>query len=599
MLRRLFFGMLSSIQDLLYLHEQKPALRPLVLHELALLLLRQLPMGFGAATLTVALGVLVVSPVSSRYELVLAVLYVCVLGAAFFVFVWLWQRRFADGVDQVGLKFSDAVMLFVTGVAVYWAAGFGYFLVSQQDNWLVLSILTGFHFGVLGGAISALAFFWRVYVIFAVVSTLPWLLLTMLSGNWQLQIFGLAVLLLLVSNALFAANVCRNSIRSIVLRFENNELIEQLKVKTQQAEQASIAKMRFLAAASHDLRQPIHALQLFLSALGNTKLDDNQQSIMAHATAAGSSGAQLLDTILDYSHMESGTITPKFATVPLGPMLFRLDEELGMQANLKDLVYRTRDTQLLVHCDASLLELVLRNFVSNAIRYTDSGGILVAARKRGAMCLIEVWDTGIGIAGNAQADIFKEFHQLNARQDKRQGLGLGLAIAKGLADKLGAKLVVQSELGHGSKFAIEVPLAHDDAMAMQALTSQALPARLNGLQVLVVDDDVQVLQAMAALLQQWGCVVQLAESVDEGIAKAEGVRPEVLITDYRLQNGDTGERMIAWVHEHVAENLPTIIITGDTAPELIRKTKPLAQVLLHKPVSGYSLQQALLTVLGS
>ncbi|MFM7331738.1 MAG: sensor histidine kinase, partial [Brachymonas sp.] len=234
--------------------------------------------------------------------------------------------------------------------------------------------------------------------------------------------------------------------------------------QTQAAVEANKAKTKFLAAASHDLRQPVHALNLFIEVLGQTPLDKNQQEIMGHIHAANHASRDMLNTLLDYSRIEAGVMESKPQPTRMATLLLALQEEFGPQADAKNLVYRSRDTQAIAHCDPGLTALVLRNFVSNAIRYTQRGGVLVAVRERAGMLCAQVWDTGIGIAADQHEVIFKEFHQLgNEERDRQKGLGLGLAIVKGLASTMDTRVSLRSRPGRGSVF--ELWLARGQAPA--------------------------------------------------------------------------------------------------------------------------------------
>lgn len=228
----------------------------------------------------------------------------------------------------------------------------------------------------------------------------------------------------------------------------------------QWSEDANRAKSRFLAAVSHDLRQPIFAQGLFLSTLARTELTPYQREILDNADAAAKSSVAMLNTLLDFSRIEAGAVEPRLQEFRLQPLLNKIEREFSVQADAKGITYRSRETPLLVRSDPVLVESILRNLVSNAIRYTERGGLLVACRKRGGQAMLEVWDTGIGIAPENRTLIFREFLQLaNSEQDRQKGLGLGLAIVDGLARTLGHELSLVSRLRRGSVFRLSLPLA--------------------------------------------------------------------------------------------------------------------------------------------
>jgi two-component system, sensor histidine kinase len=384
--------------------------------------------------------------------------------------------------------------------------------------------------------------------------------------------------------------------QGIRLGLENLELVEQLKAQTLAAEEANSAKTKFLAAASHDLRQPAHALNLFVEVLASTELNPHQRKVVGHIRAASEASRDMLSTLLDFSRIEAGVMQATMQPVALAPLLLSLQEEFGLQADAKNLVYRSRDTQAVAHCDPSLLALILRNLLSNAIRYTERGGVLLAVRRRGSALVVQVWDTGVGIAAADQQAVFKEFHQLgNPERDRQKGLGLGLSIAKGLAQTMDARITVHSRPSRGSVFSVWLSMAAAHSAAAKAPTANPL---LRGLKVLLVDDEAAVRTSMGELLTLWGCDVR--EAADQDTARdllEQGFVPDLLITDYRLREGRTGGEVIEMVRSEFSEQrgLPftAIIVTGDTSPQRIREAESHGARVLHKPMDAQTLRQAI------
>ncbi|MBX3653881.1 MAG: hybrid sensor histidine kinase/response regulator [Ramlibacter sp.] len=469
----------------------------------------------------------------------------------------------------------------------------------------LVTILAGFS----AAGVLALASQVQLYLL---LFPLPFLSLNLVL-LWRGQdafhsLMALAMTVLLAANLVFMRSIARIFKRSVRVGFENLDLVERLRQQTVTAQEANAAKTKFLAAASHDLRQPVHALNLFVEALGNTRLDDHQQTILGHARAASQASRDMLDTLLDFSRIEAGVMAPVARTTALAPLLRTLEDEFGPQADAKSLVYRSRDTDTQAHCDPALVSLILRNFVSNAIRYTQRGGVLVGVRRRQGQLRVQVWDTGIGIAREHWHEVFREFRQLaNEERDRHKGLGLGLAIVKGLADAMGTPVSVVSRPGRGSVFTLSLPVAtgreapsagaFDPVTTIPGVYSHALgsaPTRsLRDLDILVVDDDAAVRTGMQALLQGWGCAVRTADSGAQALALAQAQRPTVLITDYRLRDAETGGDVIAALRAACGQTLAAIVITGDTDPTRIREAAGHTAVLLHKPVSASALQEAL------
>ncbi|SHN36560.1 Response regulator receiver domain-containing protein [Duganella sacchari] len=277
----------------------------------------------------------------------------------------------------------------------------------------------------------------------------------------------------------------------------------------------------------------------------------------------------------------------------LQPLLIKIESELAPQANTKGLFYRTRDSTATLYSDPALVELILRNLVSNAVRYTEHGGVLVACRRRNGVALLEVWDTGIGIAAEQQESVFQEFHQLgNPERDRQKGLGLGLSIARGLAMLLRLELTLCSESGRGSLFRLAIPLAPQAAVqrppANRLQRRRALPMK-----VLVIDDDPVVCASMQRLLSDWGCTCLVAGSVSEALVLAAIQPPDMLISDYRLRSNSTGAQAIAALRQQAGRDLPALLVTGDTAPARLREARASGVPLLHKPVAPDQLYSAL------
>ena len=375
------------------------------------------------------------------------------------------------------------------------------------------------------------------------------------------------------------------------------QLQEELVAAKHQAEEANLAKSKFLAAASHDLRQPIHAQGLFLNVLSRTELTAQQREVLANAMAASKASSSMLNALLDFSRIEAGVIEPKLQPFRLQPLLNKLEREFEMQADSKGIAYRSRETDLVVQSDPILVELILRNLVSNAIRYTDHGGLLVVCRKRGDQAVLEVWDTGLGIAPENQQEVFREFHQLgNPERDQRKGLGLGLAIANGLARALGQCLTLRSALHRGSVFRFALPIS-TAVLPMTRPAVDYLNARLLNLRVLVIDDDELVRTGMLYLLRGWGCVCEVAESIEAALALARLHTPDLVISDYRLREQHSGLEAIAALRALLGGALPALLITGDTAPDRLQEALAGGIPVLHKPVSPGELSQGLLMLL--
>lgn len=450
---------------------------------------------------------------------------------------------------------------------------------------------------LLASAMSRLSAVMPVFIAYVVSLTLLTVIKFFTMEDTTYASFGFSSLIFLASLILISINGFREIRAAINLRFENIDLLEQLKVKTEIAESANAAKSKFLAAASHDLRQPIHAQGLFLEVLSKTELSRQQHGLLSSARAASVATSELLDSLLDFSRIEAGVIEPQIRPIMLQPLLSKIESEFSPQAKAKNLEYRSRETKLVVDSDPVLLERVLRNLVSNAIRYTIQGGILVGCRQHGNQALIEVWDTGIGIAANFHEEVFREFHQLgNPERDRQKGLGLGLAIAQGLARTLQHGLKLASTPQRGSVFRISMPVS----TAAIVGESEVIPlneSRLLGIKILVVDDEASVREGMLHLLRDWGCESEAAESIEEALTLASATPPDVVICDYRLREQRTGVEAITALRALLGSYLPALLVTGDTAQQRLREAQASGIALLHKPVLPAQLYRALVKLI--
>jgi signal transduction histidine kinase len=370
-----------------------------------------------------------------------------------------------------------------------------------------------------------------------------------------------------------------------------NRMSDELGRLYQQLEEANLAKSRFLAAASHDLRQPLHALNLFVTQL-RTETDQAEKSrVIARIDAAVASMNELFNELLDMSRLDAGVLVPSISEFPVDQLLKWIEMTFTAAAREKDLRLRVVSNGAWVRSDFILLERILLNLVSNAVRYTQAGGIVVGCRRRAGMLRVEVWDSGIGIPKDQQRNIFAEFHQLStAEQDRRGGLGLGLAIVERLCRLLDYPIELTSRPGKGSRFVISAPLT-----VPVKLTERPAQAALDqpmGKSVVVIDDDALVLDGMRGVLKGLGCDVVAATCGDAALAAlSKGERPpDIIISDYRLNDGKTGLDVIERIRRRFGAPIPAFLISGDTAPERLREARASGYYLLHKPVLPITLR---------
>lgn len=352
----------------------------------------------------------------------------------------------------------------------------------------------------------------------------------------------------------------------------------ELKAAKGEAERANNAKSRFLAAASHDLRQPLTALKLYASVL-KLNLSVEDQATLGKMEECVGSLSDLLSKLLDFSKLEAGVVTPQVCDFSLDDMLNKVLAAYGPKADAKDLNLRVGRFGLNLRTDPVLFQRILGNLVHNAIRYTARGGVLVACRRHQAKQWIEVWDTGIGIPEHKAHEIFEEFRQI-AGSDSTRGSGLGLAIVARTATLLGLAVRAHSCPGRGSMFAIELPLG--SSRCVTANPKGAMPRQ--GLHVAVVDDDPSVLDALVRAMENAGHKVSGAASGKDLLSRPDMSPPDIVICDYRLAGGETAFDLIASARAAFRKDLPAVIITGDTDPDVMRSMAERGIAIQYKPV---------------
>jgi signal transduction histidine kinase/ActR/RegA family two-component response regulator len=374
------------------------------------------------------------------------------------------------------------------------------------------------------------------------------------------------------------------------------EATADLAAKKNMAERANQAKSRFFAAASHDLRQPLHALSLFVAALKARNEQPETQDLIDNIEASAAAMELLFNALLDISRLDAGTIETRPVHFPLQKMLRDLDQQFSPLAEEKNLRLRFRPCNITLYSDPLLIERILANLIANAIRYTDDGGVLVACRRRGRMVRLSVIDTGRGIPPDQQDNVFHEFVQLhNPARDRSKGLGLGLAIVSRLGRLLGHRIDLRSRPDHGSMFSIDVPCG-DAGLIQPPAAANGAPGQIpDDALVLLVDDESAILRGMAELFDNWNIDLVTAHSADEAVLWLDSIGrlPDVIVSDYRLPDDTDGIEVITRLRQKFGRDIPAILVTGDTAPDTILRISQAAIPLLHKPLRPAKLRALL------
>ena len=489
-------------------------------------------------------------------------------------------RRNADADETTLREWRRSWKALVLLQASCWAVAVWLFWGLGTPYHRVALMLVIFSLGL--ASVQLLATQQRLYIAFVCVLMLPAIVRiatdTTQPWHWQLAgILGLQFVALLVMG-----RVQRSALDQVIrLKAHGETLAAQLQAEMgisesarRAAEAASRAKTQFFAAASHDLRQPLHAMGLFAEALRQRSHDPEVASLVNSINESVDALEGLFGELLDITRIDTGGVDVNPAPVAMRELFARLRLHFEPTAFEKGLALSFQGGRRVAHADPVILERILRNLVSNAIRYTDDGGVLVSCRQRGGKLLMQVWDSGIGISEASLPRIFDEFYQVQSQRPlephQRKGLGLGLAIVARLAALMDAPISVRSRVGHGTVFSFEVP----PGKAVRALepaasgTKAPLGLTLQGRLILVVEDEAAVREGLVVLLKAWGASVvdfDTVAALQDWLTTSPSVAPDLLLVDYRLPQGQTGLDALAVVRAHwLGRKLPAIVVTGST-----------------------------------
>ncbi|MEP1015346.1 MAG: ATP-binding protein [Paracoccaceae bacterium] len=380
--------------------------------------------------------------------------------------------------------------------------------------------------------------------------------------------------------------------RLLIERERAAERLEQeVKDRTAELEDANAFKTRFLASASHDLRQPLHALNLFIEQLGVASSAEERERLQCQVSESAGAINDLLNALLDMSKLEAGVLEPEISEIPISAVLDRLESTFAATADQKQLQFRVMPSAAWVKSDAILLERILLNLVSNALNATQKGGVIIGCRPRGDTIRVDVCDTGPGIPTELQGEFFKELVQFSSSPKRRDSLGLGLSIVDGLAKLLGHPVKLHSIEGQGTRISITLPKAAATKSDEKPSATPILQDSLTGRTILVVDDDDRVRESMAGMLGSWGCNVMLAATITDAVKIAGlGDSPDLIISDYRLAQSETGVGAILSVRRALGQEIPAFLITAETLEKTMGDVVAHGFEILQKPVAPMALR---------
>lgn len=457
------------------------------------------------------------------------------------------------------------------------------------------------------GAVSTAAAYAPAFYAYAAPALFPLAVMWMMVADPQSIAIAVLILLFGLIEVFFVRDNERVVRESFAIRYENERLLEALERERQEAsmardraEEANRAKSRFLAAASHDLRQPLHALSLFSATLTMRAVDGITSDIAAHIDKALASLATLVDSLLDISKLDAGAVRPELRRVSVKALIEGIEADYRPLAREKGLRFRVAAAEAHVETDPALLERVVRNLVDNAFKYTVAGSVSLEAELGERTVRIAVRDTGPGIAQSERERIFEEFYQAgNPERDRSKGLGLGLAIVRRLARLLGLEVQLESHSGRGSTFAVTLPRMPEERAKPRPPKVPAEDSQtLVGAKVLVIDDELSVRVGMRTLLESWGCRVAACSCLAEAqqLLDDYALDVDVIVADFRLPQHENGIETVRQLRARLG-NVPAMMVSGDTAPERLREAQASGLPFLHKPVPADKLRQTMLATL--
>jgi signal transduction histidine kinase/CheY-like chemotaxis protein len=513
-------------------------------------------------------------------------------AASYMLLLYFQYTRAAPSPEQAGKWGTRLVIaMFLLGCA-WGSAGIVMFQPLFTPYQLVLT------FGLFMVTIVCMAggltsFIPTVYAI-APPTIVPLIVRMLLEGDFVHLLVAAGGILVLALTLYYARHLSGLIAESFNMRFEN--VLER-----NRAEAASRAKTRFLASASHDLRQPLHTLSLYSAALKLHAPDGATGDIAMHIDKALTSLSVLVNSLLDISKLDAGAVQPELQPVNVKSVIERIQTDYEPVAHAKGLELRIRSSDSVVRTDPVLLERLVRNLVDNAFKYTATGSVTLSSEADDSTVRISVRDTGPGIPAAERERVFEEFYQLgNPERDRSQGLGLGLAIVRRLVELLGLELELESETGRGSVFTVKLPRESENR-TMSPTTSASVEAQtrgLSGVQVLVIDDEAEVRAGMRTLLECLGCRVTACSGYAEAeqLLDQHALHVDVIIADFRLRQHENGIDTVRRLRDRLGA-VPALLVSGDTAPERLREAQSSGLPLLHKPVSAEKLTETILAVL--
>lgn len=489
------------------------------------------------------------------------------------------------------------VGVFIYGISYLVACtlwGLTPWIFFPRDDILLVSIIIVLLLGLCSGAMAIVsAHPYTIYAMF--VPTLTGLATALIyQGGYIYYFLAACVFIYLILSIKLGLKLNQLLAGSLRSQYENEALAQQLADQVRMVEKASLEKTRFFASASHDLRQPLHSLGLFgstiLKKLEGTSDEHLGQNLMHCVDALETS----FNSMLDVSKLDAGVVQANTAPHSLGDIFRTLQTNYGRLAEEKNLSLRFKPGNKWVSADGALLERLVGNLIHNALKFTTSGGVVIVARTRADHVSVEVWDSGRGMRQQDLQRIFDEFYQIgNPERDRSMGMGMGLSIVRRLSNLMSLPLEVHSIVGRGSVFKLLIPRVQAPAInekLLATLPTHDVLARLKGLHILVVDDEATVRESTAHALRDHGFYTEVADGLAQAqqlvrALKKNGKKIDAVISDFRLRNEENGITLIQELRAMLNDNIPALLVTGDTAPDRVQEAKLSGIPTLYKPVT--------------
>ena len=491
----------------------------------------------------------------------------------------------------------------LTGLSIISASAWGSLVFFIPENTVYSLTIACIFFACIGGALGAVGNHFPVFTAFATPISLLLTIHFLMHGGILFISMALVTISYTIACVYISYRFTKTSRKESILNEQNKQLVKQLSHEKEQAEKANAEKSRFLAAANHDLRQPLQAMNLFIEALYQDLETSHHQVLLMKLRESMHSMNELLSSLLDMSKLDAGLIHVHKDGFFILPLLEKVYSQFKQQVSrdvelyLPKVVYTTQGhtaslamSDVIVRSDPVLLESIVRNLLSNALKYTKQGQVsMQCVQREEGNYILTIKDTGIGIAPEEQERVFDAFYQVgNTSRDRNKGIGLGLSIVKHTCQLLQHKLTMHSEINRGTCFEIYLPMANK--VTLVSSTTSVIPTF--NMDILIVDDDQAILDGMQAMISRWGCTVFTANSqVQASITLKEHASIRLLLVDYRLQDGCTGIHVIKEARKILKQpRLPGIIITGDTSPNILQTIESEGFHTLHKPIKPAQLR---------